>query len=226
MMEKRGLNASSIYWALAIQALIAIIFLIFSSVTNHTGKFSFLIFNLFLAWVPLGIAIVLKKYLKNNPILSFKGILLAFVWVCFLPNSFYILSDFIHLNNFNSVDILFDIITFFLVAVNGIIAGIISVYIIHEELNKRLKSRQSLVIVMGLFLMCGFGIYLGRYLRLNSWDIITNPLVLIFDMTNPLFDPETQFKAFTACLGILGLIGSSYIILWQSIKYLTHKVRI
>ena len=79
---------------------------------------------------------------------------------------------------------------------------------------------------MGLFLMCGFGIYLGRYLRLNSWDIITNPLVLIFDMTNPLFDPETQFKAFTACLGILGLIGSSYIILWQSIKYLTHKVRI
>ncbi|MEI7838165.1 MAG: DUF1361 domain-containing protein [bacterium] len=225
-MEKKNLKATSIYWALAIQAFVAILFLIFSSIKNNTGQFLFLLFNLFLAWIPLVIALTIRQYLKKNPWLSFKGVALAFVWVCFLPNSFYIISDLIHLNNFNSFDILFDIITFFLIAVNGIIAGVISVYLIHEELNKRLKSRQSLMIVMGLFLMCGFGIYLGRYLRLNSWDVITNPLVFIFDMTNPLFDPQTQLKAFTACIGILGLLGTSYLVLWQSIEHHRGSMKI
>jgi uncharacterized membrane protein len=226
MEKKRYVGSGGIYKALAFQALLAIVFLVISSFRNHTTQFAFLAFNLFLAWIPLGFALIIEKYLKNNRWLSFRGLILTLVWLCFLPNSFYILSDYIHLNNFNSFDILFDIITFFLIAVNGIIAGIISVFLIHQQLNKRLRARQSMLIIMFLFLLSGFGIYLGRYLRLNSWDVITNPLVLIFDVTNPLFDPRTQFKAFTTCFGILALIGSSYLILWRTTNYMQRSPKI
>jgi uncharacterized membrane protein len=220
MREKSRLSATNIYWALGIQALISIGFLFFSAIANHTTEHLFLIFNLFLAWIPLLVAVILKKYLKKKPWVSIPGAFLILVWICFLPNSFYIVSDLVHLNNFSSIDILVDIITFFMMAINGILVGLISVYLIHLELNKRIKSYSSILAILSIFLLCGLAIYLGRYLRWNSWDIILNPLSLLFDITNPIFDPETQTKAYTTTIGFFGLIGSCYLILWQSAKYL------
>ena len=107
-----------------------------------------------------------------------------------------------------------------MMAINGILVGLISVYLIHLELNKRIKSYSSMLVILSIFLLCGLAIYLGRYLRWNSWDIILNPLSLLFDITNPIFDPETQSKAYTTTIGFFGLIGSCYMIFWQSAKYL------
>ena len=112
------------------------------------------------------------------------------------------------------------IVAFFMMAINGLLVGLISVYLINQELNKRITSKSSVLILVGIFLLCGFAVYLGRFLRFNSWDVITNPISLIFDVSNPIFDVNTQKNALTTSLGFFGIIGTSYLILWRSINYL------
>ena len=219
MREKAVKGYGGIYLALGLQALVSIIFLMTGALLDRTNQLLFMIFNLFLAWVPLLIAVLINKYLKKKPWISPLGIILFLAWLCFLPNSFYIISDSVHLIDLNSPDILVSIVAFFLMSLNGLLVGLISVYIINLELNKRMKGFSSVATLMGIFLICGFAVYLGRFLRFSSWDVITNPVSLIFDVSNPIFDVNTQKEAITTCIGFFGIIGTSYLILWRSINY-------
>jgi uncharacterized membrane protein len=220
MSDKAANGYRGIYIALGLQAAVSVLFIFVEALLDHTNQMLFMIFNLFLAWIPLLLAFLLHNYLKKKPWISSLGIFLAIAWLVFLPNSFYIVSDSIHLIDFNSPDILVGIVAFFMMAINGLLVGLISVYLINIELNKRVSRRASVLSLMGIFLICGFAIYLGRFLRFNSWDVITNPISLIFDVSNPFFDVETQKNALTTCFGFFGIIGTSYIILWRSIEYL------
>ena len=112
------------------------------------------------------------------------------------------------------------IVAFFMMAINGLLVGLISVYLINLELNKRMNSKSSALILITIFLLCGFAVYLGRFLRFNSWDVITNPISLIFDVSNPIFDSNTQKNAITTSIGFFGIISTCYLILWRSINYL------
>jgi len=220
-MSEKAINGyRGIYLAIGLQALVSVLFIFSEALLDHTNQMLFMIFNLFLAWVPLLPAVLINKYLKKNPWVSPLGILLSVAWICFLPNSFYIVSDSIHLINFSSPDIIVGIVAFFMMAINGLLVGLISVYLINQELNKRITSKSSVLILVGIFLLCGFAVYLGRFLRFNSWDVITNPISLIFDVSNPIFDVNTQKNALTTSLGFFGIIGTSYLILWRSINYL------
>ena len=220
MSEKAIDGYRGIYFAIGLQALVAVLFILAEAILDRTNQNLFMIFNLFLAWVPLILAVLIYKYVKNKPLVSPLGIVLSIAWLCFLPNSFYIVSDSIHLINFNSTDIIVGIVAFFMMAINGLLVGLISVYLINLELNKRMNSKSSALILITIFLLCGFAVYLGRFLRFNSWDVITNPISLIFDVSNPIFDSNTQKNAITTSIGIFGIIRTCYLILWRSINYL------
>ena len=220
-MSEKAINGyRGIYIALGLQALVSVLFIFIEALLDNTNQMLFMIFNLFLAWVPLLIAFLLHNYLKKKPWTSTLGIFLFITWLCFLPNSFYLVSDSVHLIDFNSPDILVSIVVFFLMAINGLIVGLCSIYLINIELNKRLKRNSSIFALMLIFLVCGFAVYLGRFLRFNSWDVITNPISLIFDVSNPIFDVHTQKNAITTTIGFFGIIGTSYLILWRSVNYL------
>ncbi len=220
MSEKAIDGYRGIYFAIGLQALVAVLFILAEAILDRTNQNLFMIFNLFLAWVPLILAVLIYKYVKNKPLVSPLGIVLSIAWLCFLPNSFYIVSDSIHLINFNSTDIIVGIVAFFMMAINGLLVGLISVYLINLELNKRMNSKSSALILITIFLLCGFAVYLGRFLRFNSWDVITNPILLIFDVSNPIFDSNTQKNAITTSIGFFGIISTCYLILWRSINYL------
>ena len=218
MSEKAIDGYRGIYFAIGLQALVAVLFILAEAILDRTNQNLFMIFNLFLAWVPLILAVLIYKYVKNKPLVSPLGIVLSIAWLCFLPNSFYIVSDSIHLINFNSTDIIVGIVAFFMMAINGLLVGLISVYLINLELNKRMNSKSSALILITIFLLCGFAVYLGRFLRFNSWDVITNPISLIFDVSNPIFDSNTQKNAITTSIGFFGIISTCYLILWRSIN--------
>ena len=220
MSEKAIDGYRGIYFAIGLQALVAVLFILAEAILDRTNQNLFMIFNLFLAWVPLILAVLIYKYVKNKPLVSPLGIVLSIAWLCFLPNSFYIVSDSIHLINFNRTDIIVGIVAFFMMAINGLLVGLISVYLINLELNKRMNSKSSALILITIFLLCGFAVYLGRFLRFNSWDVITNPISLIFDVSNPIFDSNTQKNAITTSIGFFGIISTCYLILWRSINYL------
>ncbi len=146
--------------------------------------FAFLLWNLFLAFVPLYLANKLDT--ASNKL---KGWTLAALWLLFFPNSIYIVTDLFHLRERDGVPLWFDLLLILSAALNGVIMGFQSLYRIEKWLHGYLtKHFLSLVIFILLFL-CGYGIYLGRYGRWNSWDIVTKPVALGADIFSHLVHP-------------------------------------
>jgi uncharacterized membrane protein len=170
----------------------------------------FLAWNLVLAWVPLGLAWWLIARIRTTPWLSFGNLLLTVVWLGFLPNAFYIASDIIHLTETANISLLYDVVMFLSFTFNGFVLGYLGLYGIHQSLKKRLSWQMSYGIITGVLLLCSFAIYLGRYLRWNSWDILINPAGLIFDVSEPFINPSDHPQVFTTTAMVFVLLISFY----------------
>ena len=150
--------------------------------------FFFLIWNLFLAFIPLGTAFLIRRRYDNGKRNKFLYLPLLMFWLLFLPNSPYILTDLFHLKS-RSMPMWFDLILILTFAWNGLMAGLISVSIVQEIVHKLTNKWFSWFVVFSSIFASGFGIYLGRYLRWNSWDLINQPSNLIKDVLEPLLHP-------------------------------------
>jgi len=155
-----------------------------------TGRLSygFLAWNLFLAYVPYFIS----EWLNRHPhILAnrIKLFVLVFTWILFMPNSFYILTDLFHLNNMSKGDSWYDLTLILSFAWNGILFGILSIYKM-EMLLKNSKGRFIAgLIICAVMWLNAFGVYIGRFLRFNSWDIFMNPFSLVPEIVDIVFNP-------------------------------------
>lgn len=152
-------------------------------------RYLFMVWNLFLAWVPAAFSLLLVRWMRTKKRRQWEGVLYAIAWLAFLPNSFYILTDFIHLKRTGEVHILFDVVFFFSFVFASYAAGFSSVYVVHRELRKKLDGVTCAVIISGAFLLCGYAVYLGRVLRWNSWDLVTNPAGILFDASDGVIRP-------------------------------------
>ena len=175
----------------------------------------FLNWNLLLAWVPLLLVSLLANFLKRNPWISWQGIGLTAAWLLFLPNSFYLVSDFIHLPLSARATLLYDSALIFSFAVTGFVLGIASLYGMHRLLLTRLKSSTAWTYIATVIALCSFAIYLGRYLRWNTWDILFNPAGLLFDVTDRIVNPSNYEQTFVTTLLFFVLILCFYLAAWQ-----------
>lgn len=189
-----------------------------------TGNFRywFLLWNLVLGWLPLLFAWKLKSSLKTSLWSRPKNLLLSVLWLLFLPNSFYILSDLIHLHDSGEVSLLYDIALFFSLIFNAYVAGFMSIFLVHMELIKRIDRRTAHRLVAFVLLLCGFAIYLGRYLRWNSWDVIFNPAGLLFDVSERVINPTAHPQFVATTLVYFLLLGTMYTVIWQFVNTLTR----
>lgn len=137
----------------------------------------YLKWNLFLAIIPLIISYVsfMYFYVRKRK-LDIILIFLFLVWLLFFPNAPYIISDLVHLKPKKGIPIWFDICMFFSFAWNGIIAGIISMRIFQIIIEERFNKITGWFFVLSTIPLSAFGIYLGRFLRWNSWDLFKDPL--------------------------------------------------
>jgi uncharacterized membrane protein len=152
--------------------------------------YGFLIWNIFLAAIPLFISSKLNDAIKKN----FQWILLT-GWLIFFPNALYIITDLVHLKERYPVPIWFDIILIISAALNGLFFAYISLCQVELFLRSKFDNKKTILILF-LFLFLGsFGVYIGRFLRWNSWDIVMNPSGLAFEVLqhiiNPFHHPRT-----------------------------------
>jgi uncharacterized membrane protein len=193
-------------------------FWVAGAIANHSLDFWYLVWNLFLAWLPVIFVGWLLGVLRRWPWLNWRPVLLTILWLGFLPNSFYLLTDFIHLQQDVRADILYDTIMLESFVISGFLLGYLSLYLVHGALLKRVQARTAGWLVGLTILLCSFAIYLGRDLRLNSWDILVNPARLLFSVTDPFFSPSTHSQAFTTTLIFFILLGSLYFAAWRLAK--------
>lgn len=192
-----------------------------------SGKFNywFLSWNLVLAWIPLIFALALRIRLFKNPFLSWQSMGLFVLWLGFLPNSFYIMSDLIHLQSSGDAIILFDIAMVMSFIINGLILGYISVYVIHSLLRPRMIRYQSWFVIQLVFLASSFAIYLGRYLRWNTWDLLFNPFGLIFDISERIINPVLHIQTYIVTFTFFIVLSATYTIVYQLAHVLSGEVK-
>lgn len=172
---------------------------------NETG-YSFLVWNLFLAWIPLGFAYTAWLMAWNKRLLVLAVTVTAFLWLIFFPNAPYILTDFQHLGDpSNVVPIWFDVILVVWFAWTGLLLGVISLYLMHDVVHRTFGRTAGWLFVFIVSFLSGVGIYIGRFIRWNSWDIIQQPNDIFYGLVQGASDPSLTSIGVTALFGALFL---------------------
>ena len=157
--------------------------------TDGIATYYFLIWNLFLAWVPLVSALLLWYLHQSVPWARVLQWPLLLGWFLFFPNAPYLVTDFLHLTERPHVPLWYDLLLIFSFAWNGLVLGFTALWIVQEVLTTQYNKGVSLFVVWLTLAMSGFGIYVGRFLRWNSWDVLFNPHSLAADILPRLTDP-------------------------------------
>ncbi|MEC5148148.1 DUF1361 domain-containing protein [Chitinophaga sp. 212800010-3] len=170
----------------------------------HTGTYLrvTLIWNLFLAYVPFAITRWMEKH--PNQIENRYNWYACFIcWLLFIPNAPYILTDLFHLFD-GGVPLWFDLFVIFSFAWNGMMLGYISIRSMENMWSTRYSRWPAWMFTFPVMFLCGMGVYIGRYLRYNSWDVVKDPLTLLGDMRDIVLHPweNRHAWAFTICMGV------------------------
>lgn len=201
--------------ALGISSLVSVLLYVLGAVSNHSTVFGYMIWNLFLAWLPVVFAVWLGRSLYHRLWSNWLPLLLTVLWLGFLPNSFYMISDFIHVQEVRRVDLLYDIVMFASFILNGVILGFLSVYLVHGQLLRRVRRPMATTLIGLVLLLCSFAVYLGRDLRWNTWDILINPTGVLLGVSDPIVNPHAHPQAFTTTITFFVLLASLYVVVYQ-----------
>lgn len=149
----------------------------------YTGQtlFLFLVWNLFLAYIPYVLSSFFFKrvgWIESNA----KFFFVSIGWLLFIPNSFYIITDLVHLEYRYVVPFWYDLMLILSFVWNGILLGILSVRQMEKIIAAKWQIKTEIYFIYPVMFLNALGVYIGRYLRFNSWDVLTNPFQLAGDI--------------------------------------------
>ena len=157
-------------------------------------SYGFLIWNLFLAWLPLLFALLARDEFRAGDRLNCRWRFAAFTaaWLLFFPNAPYIFTDVIHLTTYYYGHFWVDLILILNTALTGLVLGFMSLFLMQSLVARLLGWFMSWLFIAGVVSLSGFAIYLGRFLRLNSWDVLFQPLKLYHGIGSWFSNPITN----------------------------------
>lgn len=203
--------------------VVASSFLVARIMASHSLRYVFLFWNLFLAITPVLLAWWLVVRVRQHGWLKWPQIALSVLWLTFLPNSFYLVTDLIHLRPNYEADLLFDITLLICFILSGFILGFISVYLVQRELTHRLSERTSYAIVAAIFLSVSFAVFLGRYTRWNTWDILLRPAGLLFDVSDRFINPGNHLQTYQTTGTLFLMLFACYAVIWEAARLIRRK---
>lgn len=186
--------------------------------TSGSHYYFFLIWNLFLAWIPFGLSSLIYLSSKHSKKLNFALLSLSFLWLLFFPNALYIITDFIHLEPKNGIPLWFDIVLLFSFAWNGLVLGFLSLYQMQRVMEKLMGKTIGWLFSAGALGLTSLGVYLGRFQRWNSWDLFLEPKHVVKDILRPLVHPYLYRQS----LKITLIYAVFFIFMYLTLYAFTH----
>lgn len=183
-----------------------------------TDRYLFIPENLLLAWIGFGFGWWLVLTLKNHSWRSWQAVVLTVLWLVFVPNCWYVMTDFVHMVYTPEISQLYDITLFNSLIASGFLAGFGSLILIHRQLLSRVGGGVAWLIVMAVVLFASFSIYLGRDLRWNSIDVVVNPGGLILNVSDRLIDPFGRPRMVNVTSLFFVTITAGYWAVWRMAK--------
>lgn len=184
-----------------------------------TEDYSFYPWNIFLAAIPYVISTQLLKLKKIN----FLAILMLVIWLLFFPNAPYIITDIFHYEQRLPIPFWYDLILVISAAWNGLILGMISLMNVEKFLLRHLKPTWVTICEFLSLLLCSYGIFIGRFLRFNSWNVLTDPRSLVYSSANHLLVPQNYQKLWVFTILFAVMLGLIYFTLKKLPKMMEGK---
>lgn len=183
------------------------VFLVIARIAySDSGQFRGLIWNLFLAWIPFVLAYIAYALSWKRAWLYIAIPVFAFLWLIFFPNAPYILTDLQYLSRISpDAPLWYDIILLVWFSWTGMLLGLISLYMMHEIVQRNFGRWPGWLFVLIVSGLSSAGIYVGRFLRWNSWDILQNPSELAMGILGLVIDPSLRLLAFTTLFAVFFL---------------------
>lgn len=207
---ERHLPADAIQpaYLLAVASAIAFFILALRIVVRGQIEHIYLPWNLLLAWLPLGFAALTLRQLNRHGWLNWRTASAGLAWLLFFPNAPYLFTDLVHLSPRHDQHFWIELILILLFAWPGFLVGCLSLRLLHERISRELHPVAGWLFAATTCGLAGLGVYIGRFLRWNSWDVITNPFGLAYDLLGflgyPLTHPAYRFTVLFALLLFVG----------------------
>lgn len=201
MLKKLQKNLGNKYKFIIPQSILLI--LLFAIILNLLrififDKFSFiyLLWNIFLAIIPFIISLALLWFANKNRLNKILFFIFGIVWLLFIPNAPYIITDLIHIGEVRSAPVLFDSFLLFSSAWVGLLLGMFSIDHMRIIFERNYSKRTTYITLYLVMFLISFGMYLGRFLRFNSWDIFEKPHSFIVGIVDIFSNKENYIEAF------------------------------
>jgi uncharacterized membrane protein len=156
---------------------------------SGTTHYSNLLWNLVLAWVPLALALFVYDRHRRGAGLPALAVPLL-LWLVFLPNAPYLVTEFGLLRIIEDMPVWFDVALLTTFGWTGLMLGFVSVYLVQAVARRLAGAFAGWACALGALGVSGVGIYLGRYLRWNSWDLLVQPAAVLRDSAARLDSPQ------------------------------------
>jgi uncharacterized membrane protein len=151
---------------------------------RHLG----IVWNLALAWIPVVLALVVyDRSRAGAPRLTLVTI--GGLWLLFLPNAPYLVTDLKHIEAGAGVPVWYDVVLLASAAWAGLVLGFLSLYLMQAVVRRFAGATIAWIFVGAALVLSSLGIYIGRFLRLNSWDVFVQPGSLLADVGRGLINP-------------------------------------
>lgn len=184
--------------------------------------YAFMLWNLFLAAIPLGLSLGLRKIEGLMPALPLLG-----VWLLFFPNAPYVLTDLMHLNEHPAkVPRWLDLLMLLSFALVALWFGFQSLHMVQQWFAQKFSHATAWGVSVGSLGLSGFGIYLGRFDRWNSWDIVRRPVSLLSRIGSYVFDPLAHGRIWGFTLGFGTMLILAYLFWFSSVPTATDSRKI
>jgi len=175
------------------------------------GSVDFLLWNLVLAWIPVVCALGLE-WRRRRDRFGAASIALLLCWLLFLPNAPYLVTDFVHVDLDSPAWLLtLEVAAVLSGAVAGVLGGLLSVLLVQRTLERLGHATAWLLVAVALAL-ASFGMYLGRVVRLNSWDVLTHPHLFASVVAERGADPLNYPRMLAATIVTTILLGAAYLV--------------
>ena len=219
-----------LYGALAALSAMALAILAARIFYSGTVAHGYMPWNLFLAWVPLGLAAIMSFLDARGRAGTPSLLAVGFLWLLFFPNAPYLLTEFVHLHpsygvNDRPLQILaglsparevplwYDVAMLGAFAWCGLMLAFVSLHLVQRCISRRVGAAWGWTAVVVILWLSGFGVSIGRFQRWNSWDLFLRPAALLSDVASRLFNPLAHPRTTTVTLIFWSVLLLAYLAL-------------
>ena len=164
---------------------------------SNTNDYSALIWNLGLAWIPYVFASIAYVVSWSRKLIYLIVPICTFIWLIFFPNAPYILTDFQHLStNANNAPLWYDVLMLVWFAWTGLLLGLVSLHFMQQIVTRAFGRIPGWLFTIFVTALSSIGIFLGRFYRWNSWDLLGDPVPIAHDIWSWLRHPFANLRVY------------------------------